>query len=67
MQKVVNSIKRLKVKLKVVFSVFNRIHATRTNGINNIQKTVFKFVFMQTTEANPQPSKKNETREPVLS
>ena len=35
-----------------------------TNGINNIQETMSKFIFTQMTEANSQPSKENETWEP---
>ena len=50
---------------KIVFSIFNRISVTRANGINSIQEIMSKFVFTQMTEANPQPSKENETWEPV--
>ena len=38
-------IRKTRAMQKVVFSIFNNISVTRTNAINNIQKTVSKFVF----------------------
>ena len=38
-------VSEIRVMQKVVFSIFDCIHAIRTNGINSIQKTVSKFVF----------------------